>query len=273
MRADEYYEIARFASAADATPLERIRLLSRDGALMLRGTDGDETQCSGADIAAVISSTASLREIHGGKENRIDCSLDVAAQLPFLLEPLWHSGNYDDIFAEINGATWMAYPTLDESYVMLPGWDPYEAPEMNPCWAELYVEEGERRPLIGWAAIGLVTAGVAVEYARHDFCGMGGRSAVAITQFDDFATVFVDWLLNTALLKELWEGDPAPHIPAAQLFADAVEAANRRSSWDPATAGGECHNRGCVTWADLDLHLTDELIDLVVAHRRVRADG
>ena len=74
MSANVVYEIARYDSGKDGAPLlERVQLLSVDGVLRLRDAGGSETPCEGADIAAVISSTPSLREIRAGEAVRISC--------------------------------------------------------------------------------------------------------------------------------------------------------------------------------------------------------
>lgn len=166
------YEIARCSGPGDgATMLERVQLISVDGVMQLRDTEGNETPCEGDDIGAVIASTPALREVRYGQEARITCDADIAAQLPFLLIPASNGGDFSECFADVNGHSWAAYPTVDMDHVMLPGGDPQEEPDMNPCWAEFRVEEGEWNPLFGDTLIGLVAPGVAVEYARYDHGG------------------------------------------------------------------------------------------------------
>jgi hypothetical protein len=264
------YEIARYDSGKDGAPLlERVQLLSVDGVLRLRDAGGSETPCEGADIAAVISSTPSLREIRAGEAVRISCPPEIAAQLPLVLEPVRDGGDCIDRYAKVDGADWMASPTLDEDYVMLPGWDVGYGPDMSPCWAEHTFEEGEshQNPLIGHTSIGLATPGVVVEYGSYDHGGFGGSSAVAIRPFDDFATVFVDWLVNWEVLASLWGGDSAPYSPAVRLFADAAAAANHRGYWDTEMDEDEDEDKedegASYCAAYLELHLSNGLIDQV----------
>ena len=156
---------------------------------------------------------------------------------------------------------------------MLPGGDSDEGPDMSPCWAEHRFEEGEWNPLIGHTSIGLATPGVAVEYGRYDHGGIGGGSAVAIRPFDDFATVFVDWLVNGEVLAGLWDGDSAPYSPTVRLFADAAAAADHQGYWNAEMDEDEAEtdeddedeDEGtsyCAS-AYLELHLSDGLIDQV----------
>ena len=227
------YEVARYSGPGeDATLLERVQLIAVEGVLRVRDRAGNETVCVGMDIGVQIGSTPALREIRAGQESRITCGADIAAQMPFLLVPVPEGEDFSECFASVNGDSWTAYPTVDSEYVLVPGWDPYEAPSMNPCWAEFRVGEGEWNPLIGDTSIGLVTPGVAVEYARYDHGGMGGSSAVAIRRFDDFTTLFVDWMVNNEVLVQLWGGDTAPPLTAVDLFSAAAAAADRQGGWD-----------------------------------------
>lgn len=256
--ADVVYEIARYDSGgASGQLLERVQLRFADGALRLQDADGNETPCKGVDIAAALSSIASLREVREGECTRISCDVEIVTLLPFVLEPIWDGGGSPDLPAEVNGTAWCAYPTLDENLVMLPGWDSYDGPEMNPCWAEFTVEEGEFNPLAGHTSIGLATPGVVVEIGRYDHGGIDGSDAVAISRFDDFATAFVDWLLNIKVLKSLWGGDTEPYSPTVRQFADAAQAANHRGHWEDSTEDGDCSR------TVLELNLPDALIDQV----------
>jgi len=125
----------------------------------------------------------------------------------------------------------MAFPTLEGDHVMLQGCDQDDGPDLSPCWATLSVEEGEWNPLIGFSSIGVLTPGVAVEFGRCSPGGLGSESAVAISRFDDFATVFVDWLLNWEMLDSVWYGDVSPTAPTRQLFDEAAAAENKRAGW------------------------------------------
>jgi len=103
--ADVVYEIARHDSGEDGVPLlERVQLVSVDAALRQRDAGGSESPCEGADIAAVISSTPSLREIRTGETIRISCPPEIAAELPFLLEPVVNDTNVSDCFANVKGS-------------------------------------------------------------------------------------------------------------------------------------------------------------------------
>jgi hypothetical protein len=232
MSAEIVYEIAYFDSEGDgAVVLDCVQLVSVDGVLRLRKVDGSEAPCESEDIAAVISSTPALREIRAGQEIRISCDSEVAAILPFVLEPVLDGRDSGDCHAKVNGADWMAFPTLVKEHVMLPGSDQFEGPDLSSCWATLSVEEGEWNPLFGFTSIGVVTPGVAVEFGRCDPGGLGSVSAVAISQFDDFATIFVEWLLNWEVLAAVWYGDEAPTARTVQLFDEAAAAANNVGGW------------------------------------------
>ncbi|RUP04852.1 MAG: hypothetical protein EKK34_10785 [Mycobacterium sp.] len=190
MSANVVYEIALYGSEKDNAPLlERVQLLSTGGVLRLHDHTGIETPCEGLDIAIAISSTASLWEVRAGENVRISCTPEIAAQLPFVLKPLLDGEDCSEHGAEVDGTDWIAYPTIDGDYVMLPGCDPTEGPYMSPCWAEHVFEVGESNPLIGYTSTGLATPAVVVDFGRYDHGGFGGGSAVSITPFDDFATV------------------------------------------------------------------------------------
>lgn len=231
MSADVAYEIARFGGDGHDAPLERLQLRLVDGLVRIRDIDGTETRCAATDIEAAICSTPSLREIRAGQTAQISCRPGIAAKLPLLLEPVPDGEDASECYAEVNGESWAAYATLDGDYVMLAGYADDE-PEMSPLWAEQGVVEGEWNPLLGYTSIGLATPSVAVEYARYDHGGIGGGCAVAVTPFDDFVSVFVDWLLNGRVLAGLWEGDSLPYSPTVRLFADASAAADKKGRWN-----------------------------------------
>jgi hypothetical protein len=176
----------------------------------------------------------------------------------------------------------MAFPTLGGEHVMLPGWDEFEGPDLSPCWATLSVEEGEWNPLFGFTSIGVVSPGVAVEFGRCDPGGLGSESAVAISRFDDFATVFVDWLLHWEMLDSVWYGDVSPTAPTVELFVEAAAAADKRASWskqmheddqddqddhddDEGQNEDEDEDTSHPAAAHLELFLSDELIEQVGA--------
>ena len=276
MASETIYEIAYLdGEGDDALVIERTQLLSVDGALRLRKADGSETSCEGEDVAAVISSTPSLREIRAGQQARISCVPEIAAQLPFVLVPVLDGADPDECYVKVNSGGWTAFPTLDGEHVMLPGWDQSDGPDLSPCWATLSVEEGEWNPLFGFTSIGVVSPDVAVEFGRCDPGGLGSESAVAISRFDDFATIFVDWLLHWEMLDSVWYGDVSPTAPTRQLFAEAAAAANKRAGWTAeGDQGGdddddedEDEDEESCHWAAayLELFLSDELIEQVRA--------
>lgn len=243
MTAEVVFSIARHnGTGADAPVRDRAELLSMDGRLLLRDAAGNETPCEGRDVADVISSIPGLHEIRAGEDARISCSPDIAAQLPFVLRPIPAVGNPNDYYAEVNANPWMAYPTLAEGNVMLPMSDETE-PHMEARWAEHWVEQGEWNPLVGHTIIGLATPDAVVEFGRYDHGGIDNRKAVSVKPLDDFATVFVDWLLNDEVLREIWDGDWYPGLPVA-LFAQAAAAKDRQASWE--------------SWTDDDEAETDE---------------
>lgn len=266
------YEIARYDSCEDdAELIDRIQLVSMDGVLKLRDASGNETRCEGDDVVAMISSTPALREIRAGQEARITCVSEIVVQLPFVLEPLMEGDDAENLLARVNGESWCAYRTEAGDFAMLPGWDPFDGPAMDPCWAEFDVEQGENNPLQGSTSIGLAMPGVLVEYARYDHGGFGSESAVSIRPFDDFATVFVDWLLNIEVLRGIWGGDSSPYSPTVELFEIAAAAADRKASWttesdddEPDEDEGDEEveyevDNSC--WTYLNLHLTDSLVE------------
>ena len=275
MSAEIVYEIAYFDGAGDdAVVLDRVQLAAANGVLRLRKTDGSETPCEGEDVAAVISSTPALREIRAGTEVRISCDQEIAAELPFVLVPVLDGAGPEACYARVNGNFWMAFPTFGGDPVMLPGLDEFDGPDLSPCWATLSVEEGESNPLIGFTSIGVVAPGVAAEFGRCDPGGLGSESAVAISRFDDFATVFVDWLLHWEMLDSVWYGDVSPTAPTVQLFAEAAAAANKRAGWtaehdkeDNEDDDEEDEDEDSSHWAAayLELFLSDELIEQVRA--------
>jgi len=277
MASETIYEIVYLDGAGDdALVIERTQLLTVDGVLQLRKADGSETPCEGDDVAAVISSTPALREIRAGQEVRISCGPEIAAELPFVLVPVLDGADPEECYVKVNDGGWTAFPTFDGEHVMLPGWDQSDGPDLSPCWATLSVEEGEWNPLIGFTSIGVVAPGVAVEFGRCSPGGLGTESAVAISRFDDFVTVFVDWLLNWEMLDAVWYGDVSPTAPTRQLFAEAAADANKRSGWtakddkednedDDDDEADEDEDSSHWAEAYLELFLSDELIEQVRA--------
>lgn len=169
----------------------------------------------------------------------------------------------DKTCAEVNDILLSAHPSIDGDYVMLPGYDDGYGPTMSPCWAEHSVEQGVWNPLIGKTSIGLATPRVVVEYGHYDQGGIGATSAVAISTFDEFAAVFVDWLMNWDVLATLWGGDYQPFSPVLELFAAAATAPDHRSYCNSEDAEVENENQDethCVS-AYLTLHLPNGLID------------
>lgn len=270
------YEVARYDGLDDgAELLERIQLVSIEGVLQLRDGSGVETPCAGTDVVAVISSTPALREVRDQQQTRILCTPEIVGQLPLVLEPVTDGDDLEDLSAEVKGAPWCAFRTADEEFAMLPGWSCEDPPDLDPCWAEFQVGEGEHNPLIGRTSIGLAMPGIAVEYASYDHGGMGSESAVAIRSFNDFAEIFVDWLLDIKVLSGLWGGDSSPSSPGTGLFETAAAAADRKSSWstedvdeepddddddEDEEADYEVDNSG---WMHLKVHLSDELTEAV----------
>ena len=268
------YEIARYDGCEnDAELIDRVQLVAIGSVLILRDSAGNDTPLEGDDVGAVISSTPALREIREGQDARITCSPEIVGQLPFVLEPVMESDDTENISAKVNGNQWNAFRTESEDFAMLPGWDPGDRPDMNPCWAEFHVEEGENNPLQRWTSIGLAVPGVAVEYACYDHGGLGSESAVKIGPLDDFATVFVEWLLNIKVLGGLWGGDSSPYSPSAELFETAAAAADRKASWNNEEDDDESdedeeaeqvdYGLDDSGWTSLELHLPDSLVEEV----------
>jgi hypothetical protein len=75
MSAPVVYEIARYKCRKKADPvlLERLQLVAKDGALLLRDAAGKETLCKERDIASVIGATPALRKVPKSQEARITC--------------------------------------------------------------------------------------------------------------------------------------------------------------------------------------------------------
>lgn len=260
MTAEAIYAISRHdGEGVEAPPLDRVELLSTDGVLLLRDAGGRELPCTETDAIAVISSTPELREIRAGEEARINCAPDIAAQLPFVLQPVRADGDPREYYAKVNDEHWMAYPTLHEGSVMLPMCEETE-PQVEALWAEHYVGEGDDNPLTGDTTIGLATPTAVVEFSRHDNGGIDSSYGVSVRQFDSIVDVFVDWLLNNKVLCGLWVGYSEPSLPV-QLFADAAVAKNHRADWDARmeNAWGGSY----IAWASLRLHLPDDVIEQV----------
>ncbi len=272
MSAKVVYEIARYKVQKKADPvlLDRLQLIAQNGALRLRDTDGNEIPCKETDIASAIGATPALRKVPERQQALITCGEDLLGQLPALLEPI-----SDGASLFVNDKAWDSFPTLDGGDVMLPGESYLDAaPEMNSCWAKYRCAEGGRNfeeQLIGFSSIGLLAPGIAIEHGRTEYGGNGGAVAVSITPFDDFATIFVDWLLRTPILSGLWQGDRwTITTPDVDLFADAAMAADRQGYWeDDETADeedGDWENEGSFASRCLELHLPQELIHEVRAH-------
>ena len=279
MNATVVYEIARYkVQKAGPILLDRVQLIERDGALMLRDADSNEIPCTDTAIASAIGSTPALWKILKGQQARITCGEDILGQLPALLEPI-----SDGASLFVNGKAWDAFPTLDSGDVMLPGENYLDsAPEMNPCWAEYRCAEGGRNfeeQLVGFSSIGLLAPGIAIEHGRTEYGGNGGAVAVTITQFDDFATIFIDWLLRTPILSGFWQGDRYITTPDVDLFAEAAIATDHEAYWEDedsvdeendgdedADGEDDCwEGEGSFASRSLELHLPQELIDEVRA--------
>lgn len=278
MSATVLYEIARYEGhKADAVLLERLQLIAEGGVLRLRETDGDETPCEETDIASVISSIPALRQVLERQQVRITCGEDVLGQLPFLLEPI-----PDGASLFVNDEAWDAFPTVEGNKIMLPGYCHSDsAPDMNPCWAEYSCAEGDREdPLVGYSSIGLLTTGVAVEHGHVSHGGNGGPSAVSISTFDNFAEIFIDWLLRTPILSRFWYSYGDITSPGVDLFGEAAVAQDHHGYWEEDhssyqedTQTGEDGTNQDGSWGDegsfacrsLELHLSQELIDEVRA--------
>ncbi|KKC01166.1 hypothetical protein [Mycolicibacter arupensis] len=260
MTAEAVYAIARHdGEGVDAPLLGRVELISTDAMLLLRDADGRETPCTETDALAVISSTPELREIRAGEESRINCSPDIAAELPFVLQPVPAGGDPCECYAEVNDVPWMAYPTLHQGSVMLPMCEETE-PQVETLWAEHYVGEGDDNPLTGDTTIGLATSSAVVEFSRHDNGGIDSSFGVSVRPVDSIVNVFVDWLLNNEVLRGLWVGDSAPSLPV-RLFEDAAVAQNHQASWEARIEnewGGSY-----ISWTSLQLHLPGDVIEQV----------
>ncbi|MEX7473169.1 hypothetical protein AB4Z39_26070 [Mycobacterium adipatum] len=226
------YEIARFQGFDEDSPLlDRLQLVAVGGALKLRDGDGTDLLCDGTDVAAVIAATPALRTVGGSQQVRITCGDDIMGQLPLLLGPV-----PKDAYLLVNDEGWEAFPDAEGDHVMLPGECDYDcSPELSTWWAEYRCAEGGAdfdSQVMGHSAIGLLAPGVAVERGRTDYGGNGGAAAVSVRQFDDFATVFVEWLLRTPILSSFWPGDQAISSPGIELMTEAASAADRHGYWE-----------------------------------------
>ncbi|PQM53312.1 hypothetical protein C5U48_05415 [Mycolicibacter virginiensis] len=260
MSAEVIFAIARHdGTGANAPVRDRAELLAMDGVLLLRDAAGRETPCDGTYVAAVISSMPVLHEIRAGEDTRINCSPDIAAELPFVLQPVPAGGDPCGCYAEVNDVPWMAYPTLHQGSVMLPMCEETE-PQVETLWAEHYVGEGDDNPLTGDTTIGLATPSAVVEFSRHDNGGIDSSFGVSVRPVDSIVDVLVDWLLNSDVLRGLWAGDSAPSLPV-RLFEDAAVAQNHQASWEARIEnewGGSY-----ISWASLQLHLPGDVIEQV----------
>jgi hypothetical protein len=269
------YEIALYKCRKKADPvlLERLQLIAKDGALLLRDAAGKEIPCKEKDIVSAIDSTPALRTVPERQQAEIICGEDILGQLPMLLDPI-----PDGASLFVNGEAWDAFPTVDGDDVMLPGKCDWRAPEMNPCWAEYRCSEGGHdfeNQLVGFSSIGLLAPGVAIEHGRTEYGGNGGAVAVSVTSFDDFATAFIDWLLSSLVISGLWQGYRWDiTTPGVDLFAEAAIANDHEGYWkDDETADEEDDSDEDDSWEDegsfasrhLELHLPQELIDEVRA--------
>lgn len=289
MSPEVVYEIARYKVQKNSDPvlLERLQLIAQDGALRLRDTEGNEIPCKETDIASAIGAMPALRKVPKRQQALITCGEELLGQLPELLEPI-----SDGASLFVNDKAWDAFPTLDSGDVMLPGENWLDAaPEMNPCWAEYRCAEGGRNfeeQLVGFSSIGLLAPGIAIEHGRTEYGGNGGAVAVSITPFDDFATIFIEWLLRTPILSGFWQGYRYITTPDVDLFAKAAVATDRQGYWeddDTADEADECdedededadadaddedsnwEDEGSFASRCLELHLTQELINEVRAH-------
>jgi hypothetical protein len=275
MSATVVYELARYkGQKAKPVLLERLQLIAEDGALRVRDADGNETPCKETDIASAIGSTPALRKILKRQHAHITCDQETLGQLPALLEPI-----PDGASLSVNDEAWDVFPTVDGDDVMLPGHCDYDsAPKMNPCWAEYRCAEGGRDfedQLVGFSSIGLLAPGIAIEHGRTEYGGNGGVAAVSLTPFDDFAAIFIDWLLSTPILSGFWQGDRDITTPDVDLFADAAAAADHHGYWeddetadedgdeDTGDEDGSWQDEGSFASRSLELHLPQELIDEV----------
>lgn len=242
MSATVVYEIALYqgqeADSADPILLERRQLIAKNGVLQLHDGQGNDILCKETDAAAAIRLNPALRTVLAHQQARITCGEDILGQLPMLLERIPDSAS---LF--VNGKGWDAFPTLDGEYVMLPGNCGYDfKPEMNPCWAEYSCSQGGRHyesQLNGYSSIGLLAPGVVIEHGRTDYGGNGGKAAVSIAPFDDFAATFIDWLFRPAVLDDLWSGDSFISTPDLDLFNEAAAAEDHVGSWDNSDASDE----------------------------------
>lgn len=272
------YEIGRYDFKKGATVLvDRLQLITEAGTLMLCSDDGGATPCVGTDVAAAIAATPTLRSIGDRQQAHITCGEDVAGQLPLLLEPV-----PSDSTLLVNGEEWAAFPTVEGNYVMLPGeCDDDCTPTLPLWWAEYRCVEGGadfESQLVGRSSIGLLAPGVAVEHGRTDYGGNGGSAAVSVRPFDDFATLFVDWLERTAILRGFWHGDRGICSPDIELFTEAALAADRCGYWEEAdgqedqeevdneSEESDWDDVGSFASKRLELHLSSQLVDNVHSH-------
>ena len=272
------YEIARFQGfEADSALLDRLQLIEVGGALRLRDGDGNDILCDGTDVAAVIAAIPALRTVGSRQQARITCGDDIVGQLPLLLRPV-----PKDAYLLVNDEWWDAFPYADRDHVMLPGECDYDcSPELSTWWAEYRCAEGGADFDSQVMAIRLSACSLPVlqlSAGRTDYGGNGGAAAVSVCQFDDFATVFVEWLLCTPILSNFWPGDQAISSPGIELMTKAASAADRHGYWEvdaspeePEEVDDESEDTG---WDDvgsfasmsLDLHLTPELVDKIRVH-------
>jgi hypothetical protein len=237
------YEICRYDVSADGeTLVDRLRLCSDNGQLIVIDGDGVETPCDTDDVAALVGADPRLSAIKPNQITRVTASSDVVDQLPFVLqipgdideydESMWSEpiidkyldqeweiqiGLYRVLF--VNAQRWCPWPTTGGSRVLPEDW-----PEVRfqREWVRLnFTEWGSMTSGTATFSIGLATSAAVVTLQQLDELdapdvqlSRRGENAA-----DDAAQV-MHWLFDGGLLSD--PGDPTSEGLVAQLFVEAI---------------------------------------------------
>lgn len=242
MNSEVVFEIARYAVNADKEVLlERLQLITQDGALFQSAPDGTKRACEGSDSTAVVAKDADLNEVRANQVTRIAGSRSLMEQLPLLLTlpgdaadaDEWSDAMLDKHIAQstadkdmyrvayIGDERWYAYETVD-GLKMLPentsiAWQ--GEPAMKRIIGHLsFSEEGSMTSGTDMSTLGLITETVVAAFTHLD----SYTDSLKIWSRDDDADTLVGWIMN---------GDIASHYSygrdddgAAMLAQLVVEA-------------------------------------------------
>lgn len=220
------YEIARDRRDEDGDePIGRLQLLALgDGSLRLRRTDGRETSCAEADLAAAIAANPDLHSISPYDVTQLRGRPDVVDRLPLLLrmQDGGHPPESYEVFVDDGrwDERWDVLETTEGLRLIPDGYNLEDTSVLADRWIEVRLVETADRASASFAGqLGLITPSVIAGLYVHD-----GDTQLAVFSRDDDVEAVTNWLVRGGFRPDSHPDDRDRRAMLVRLFVDAASS-------------------------------------------------